>query len=142
MTNVNATTNPIVVDNTVGQTDGSTTITYEKDSREEMWERLPGSAWSLVSKTELFKRVATADAETRGKFTLGALPIPPKLKPGQTYEVGIFTEGHGPLTLDPLLQSKVKVFCVWKMPRDRRLITDENRDSGGTWHWHQIFTKI
>jgi hypothetical protein len=142
MTNVNATTNPIVVDKAAGETDGSTTITYEKERSEEFWERLPGSSWSGVSNTDLFKRAATAEAETKGTFALGAIPLPPRLKPGQTYEVGIFVAGHGPLTTDPIRNSYLKVFSVWKKPEGLKLITDQNEAFGGTWYWRQTHTRI
>lgn len=133
MTDVNATTNPIVVDQAAGETNGSTTIKYEKEKSEELWERMPGSSWS--GPINLFARVQTADADTKGNF-------PENLKPGQTYEVGIFAGGHGPVTTDPIRKFYLKVFCVWKEPEDRHLITDENRDFGGTWYWHHVHTKI
>ena len=87
MTNVNATTNPIVVDQAAGDTNGSTTIKYEKEKSEELWERMSGSNWS--GPINLFARVQTADADTKGNF-------PENLKPGQTYEVGIFAERSRP----------------------------------------------
>jgi hypothetical protein len=141
MTNVTAAANPIVVDKSVANS-GTTTITYEKDQREEMWERVTGSAWTQVTNTDLFKRVATATAAEKGKFALAGSPLPPPLKPGMAYEVGIFTQDHGPLTTDPIRKAYVKVFCVWKKPTVRTLITDQNRDTGGTWHWHQIHTSV
>jgi hypothetical protein len=131
MTQIKATANPIVVDKAVA-TNGSTTIEYEKDESEELWELMPGSNWN--GPINLFARVQTAEANTKGKFGVN-------LKPGQTYEVGIFAVGHGPLR-DPIRKSYLKVFCVWKKPEDRQLITDENRAFGGTWYWHQIHTKI
>jgi hypothetical protein len=141
MTNVTAATNLIVVDKSIA-TSGITTLTYEKDQREEMWERYAPGAWTPVANTDLFKRVATATADEKGNFSLGASPLPPPLKPGMTYEVGIFTEQHGPLTTDPIRKASAKVFCIWKKPDARKLITDQNRDTGGTWHWHQIHTSV
>ncbi len=131
MTNVSATINPIVVDKNKGTTD-ITTIKYEKEEREDIWERMSGSNWTWV---DPFKRVQRADADVKGDYVW-------TLKPGQVYEVGIFMQGHGPLTTDPVRRSYVKVFCVWKEPEIRKLITDENRDFGGTWYWHQIHTNV
>ena len=133
MTVVNAITNPIVVDKSAGQTSGSTTIKYEKEKSEEFWERTSVSSWS--GPINLFGRVQTADADTKGQF-------PETLKPGIWYEAGIFVSGHGPLTTDPILQSSVKVFCVWQKPVETKLITDENRGFGGTWYFHQLHTKV
>ena len=141
MTNVTAAANPIVVDKSVANS-GTTTITYEKDRDEEMWERLAGGSWTQVTNTDLFKRVATATAAEKGIFALGGSPLPPPLKPGMAYEVGIFTQQRGPLTTDPIRKAYAKVFCVWKKPTVRKLITDQNRDTGGTWHWHQIHTLV
>ncbi len=141
MTSVTAASNPIVVDKSIANS-GTTTITYEKDDREEMWERVAGGAWIQVTNTILFTRVATAVAAEKGAFSLGASPLPPPLKPGMTYEVGVFTEMHGPLTTDPIRKAYVKVFSVWKKPEVRKLITDQNRDTGGTWHSHQIHTSV
>jgi hypothetical protein len=141
MTQIKATANPIVVDKEVA-TNGSTTIEYEKEESDELWERnsfpISSPPYQVMGNwngpINLFARVQTAEAATKGKF-------PVNLKPGQTYEVGIFTAGHGPLR-DPIRKSYLKVFCVWKKPEDRQLITDENRAFGGTWYWHQVHTKI
>jgi hypothetical protein len=57
--------------------------------------------------------------------------------------VGIYEgDDHGPLSDNPIPTANLKVFCLWKKPEARDLITDQNRDSGGTWHWHQIATKV
>jgi hypothetical protein len=46
------------------------------------------------------------------------------------------------LATDPIRKAYVKVFSVWKKPSVTKLITDENKDTGGTWHWHQIHTSV
>jgi hypothetical protein len=50
-----------------GQTSGSTTIKYEKEKSEEFWERTSVSSWS--GPINLFGRVQTADADTKGQFS-------------------------------------------------------------------------
>ena len=95
-----AASNPIVVDKSIANS-GTTTITYEKDDREEMWERVAGGAWIQVDEHDPIH--PCGDCGRRGERGVLArcLPLPPPLKPGMTYEVGVFTEMHGPLTTDP-----------------------------------------
>src|SRR5690349_20660363 len=109
MASLTAATTLIVVDKSVTNS-GTTTITYEKDEFEEMWERVAGGPWTPVSNAMLFTRVAAKSAAEKGVFSMGAAPLPPPLKPGMTYEAGIFTAQHGPLTSDPIRKAYVKVF--------------------------------
>ena len=36
----------------------------------------------------------------------------------------------------------LKVYCLLKNPETRNLITDQNQQTGGTWHFHQIHTDV
>jgi hypothetical protein len=123
----------IIVDVDAGETSGSSSITYDKDSDDELWESLAGSGQSII---DVRSRVGTAPtANFKGTYKID-------LKPGQSYLVGIFRAGHGPLTTDPIRLANLNVFGLLKNPSDRALITDENRAFGGTWYFHQIHTKV
>jgi hypothetical protein len=123
----------IIVDVDAGETSGSTSITYDKDSDDELWESTAGGVQSSI---DVRTRVGTA---TSAEFT-GTYKI--DLKPGSSYLVGVFQAGHGPLTTDPIRLASLNVFCLLKRPTDRALITDENRSFGGTWYFHQIHTTV
>jgi hypothetical protein len=128
-----ATPDIIVVDKEAGATSGSTDIQYTKEREEELWERLPGAGWTLIN---VHVRTGKGDeADLAGEYSI-------TLKPGLMYEVGIFEMDHGPLSTDPNRLADLKVFCLWKKPEDRALITDENRGWGGTWYRHQVATKV
>lgn len=123
----------IVVNTASGASSGSTTIQYEKQDRpDELWERMPGSGWSLIN---VHVRTGQGDIADR----TGQFPI--TLKPGQSYDIGIYEQDHGPLSSDPINLLRLKVYCILKRS-NVTLITDENRNTGGTWHWHQIATNV
>lgn len=133
MSNLFAGPNPIVVDKEAGQTQGNSTISYKKEKPEELWEKKPGGGWSQVN---VHVVTGLGDvAQLQGSYAV-------TLKPGLLYEAGIFEEGHGPRTTDPIRVASLKVFCLWKKPEVRDLITDQNRASGGTWHAHQVHTSV
>ena len=133
MANVVATPSPIVVDKSAGKTSGSTALKYEKNRDQELWERTDGAGWSRINP---HVRTGLGDvADSNGTFAI-------TLKPGQSYELGVFDGGHGPTTTDPLERSAVAVFCLWKKPAALGLISDENRAFGGTWYWHQTHTSV
>src|SRR5688572_27215089 len=120
-----ATPDLIVVDKAKASS-GESEIDYDKaDKFEELWERTGSSSFTFI------------DVQLRmsGRYTV-------TLKPGQIYEVAIFQADHGPLSTDPIMLMTLKVFCLWKAPTGLPLITDQNSDTGGTWHWHQIHTKV
>jgi len=123
----------IIVDKEGGQTNGTTTIKYEKEFDDELFERIIGKPWSSVN-----VHVRTGLGDVADKH--GSYPI--TLDPGQVYEAAIYEAGHGPLTTDPIQIAELKVFCIWKKPEPRKLITDQNRNSGGTYHRHQIATNV
>ncbi len=123
----------IVVDNGIGANSGSALIKYEKERWQELWERPPASGWSKTNVHVLTGQGDIAD-------TVGEYPV--NLKPGDIYEVGIFEKNQGPINADPIPLTKLKVFCLWKKPKERDLIIHQNRGSGGTWHLHQIATKV
>jgi hypothetical protein len=129
--NVTATKAPIIVDNEHGETDGSTTIEYHKAPGDELWERSNSTGWSQPN---LFVTVGTADAETEGSYMV-------TLRPGEWYEVAIFSPNRGP-DKDPQMLADLVVYCVWKRPEARALISDETRAHGGTWHKHGVFTTV
>jgi len=133
MANVTAAPSPIIVDKTAGQTKGSTGLKYEKQREQELWERYDSGAWSPINPHVRLGLGDEADVE-------GAFPI--TLKPGQSYELGVFDQGHGPTTSDPIERAAATVFCLWKKPQAMGLITDENRAFGGTWYSHQIHTNV
>jgi hypothetical protein len=133
MTQIKADISPIVVDKEAGKTSGTTTINYDKERREELWEKTNGANWLQIN---VHVRTGLGD---EANFA-GAYPI--TLKPGGTYEVSVFAAGHGPLSTDPILVTALKIFCLWKKPEVRNLITDQNRSTGGTWHRHQVGTSV
>lgn len=133
MPRVLATPNPIVVDKEAGETQGTTTVSYEKERQQELWEQRSGGGWSQIN---VHVQTGLGDiADSQGHY-------PVTLKPGKVYEVCIFEENHGPRTTDPIRVACLKVFCLWKKPEERALITDQNTASGGTWHAHHVHTKV
>ncbi len=133
MATLQATPSPIVVDNEAGKTDGTTNIDYLKAAVEELWERFTGGTW-----TQINPHVRTGRGDEADRY--GSYPV--TLKPGQNYEVCVYTWDHGPLKPDPIQVACVKVYCLWKKPHDVALITDENESFGGTWYWHQVHTNV
>ncbi|MET0771802.1 MAG: hypothetical protein ABWZ82_01855 [Candidatus Limnocylindrales bacterium] len=128
---VTASKRPIIVDVQAGETSGSSTIKYEKDPNDELWERSGSTGWGPINP---FTRVGTADADQRGGF-------PITLRPGEWYEVGIYFQGNGPLG-DPRLIDSVVVYAVRKQPAATSLISDEGSHEGGTWHKHVVATSV
>ncbi|MCK1546926.1 hypothetical protein IVB12_34640 [Bradyrhizobium sp. 179] len=133
MTALSALPDVVVVDVDAGQTSGDTTISYKKDPEDDLWELVPGRSWSRVNP---HVRTGLGDiADKEGSWSI-------TLVPGQSYELGVFERGHGPLSIDPIRRATLLVFCLVKKPRERGLITDENRGFGGTWYFHQIHTRV
>ncbi|HEY0078682.1 MAG TPA: hypothetical protein VGB73_08550 [Pyrinomonadaceae bacterium] len=123
----------IVVDEDDGETYGNAEIKYQKEPYQELWERTPGSGWEQIN---VHVRTKVGDeADTAGRYEI-------TLKPGEVYEVGIYDDDYGPLKGNPHPRANLKVYCLWKKPKVRSLITDRNQDTGGTWHWHQVGTNV
>ena len=98
MASVKAEVNPIVVDNEAGQTNGTTTIKYEKERHEELWEKIPGGGWELVN---VHIRTGRGDeAERNGSF-------PVTLRPGLIYEAGVYNPSNNPSSPDPIPLERV-----------------------------------
>jgi hypothetical protein len=132
MAHIDASNSPIVVDR---ETDnkGKTSIKYLKERFEAIWERSTTFGWTEVN---IFVRTGRGDeAETTGDYEV-------TLRPGEFYEAGVFEDGHGPLSTDPIRLAFIKVYCLWKKPEVRHFITDQNRSTGGTWHFHQVHTNV
>jgi hypothetical protein len=127
-----ASINPIVFDTSTGINTGPSSVSYRKDEFDEIWTRAPGSVWMRANPHILTGRGDEADRE-------GSFPV--DLKPGETFDIGIFQEDHGPLATDPLPRETLTVFCLLKNGQ-LRLITDENTATGGTWHSHQLATNV
>jgi hypothetical protein len=124
-----AANNPIIVVKASGATSGSTTVSYEKERDEALFEKVPGGTWAEVN---VHVRTGLGDvADRAGSYVV-------TLKPGQIYEAWVSDRANGPLSADPLPQAVLKLFCLWDMRTD--LITDKNSSTGGTWHAHQIAT--
>jgi len=123
----------VVIDADVGQMDGSTTVSYEKEEFEELWERPPGSGWSRIN---VHVRTGQGDeADRRGSF-------PVTLRPGDKYELGVFNRGNTPLDPDPVQLAKLLVYGLLKRPGQRNLIVDTARAFGGTWCFHRVATNV
>lgn len=135
MAQITVKSNPIVVDREAGDNDGTTMIAYGKESYEVLWLRPPGKGWDQPN---LFVLTGEATADTKGTFSI-------TLQPGEIFDIGIYRENQQPID-EQVIQTRalafLKVFCIWKKPEQRKLITDQNRQSGGTWHWHQVHTNI
>ncbi len=127
----------LIVDTKAGETNQTTTILYEKSRSDEVWERTStGATVGAWIQVNVHVRTGQGDeADLRGKY-------PVTLTPGQKYEVGIYERDHGPLTRDIQRLAGLSVHCLFKRPRRDKLITDENRDFGGTWYAHQVATNI
>lgn len=123
----------IIVDNGAGAKSGPSQIFYQKEERDELWLKDAGSTFQNPNVHFLTGKGDIAD--TKGDFFI-------KLKPGGVYEAGIYEEGHGPLTTDPIRLAHLLVYCIWKKPEVTNLITDHNRSVGGTWYKHQIATNV
>lgn len=127
-----ATPDIIVVDNAVAA-NGTTDIAYSKDGRfENLFERRGSTSYKLI---DVAARTGTpADqAEFSGHYQV-------TLSPGDVYQVTAFPVNHGPFDSDPEQFGTLMVFCIWKAPAAALLVTDQNRETGGTYHWHQIHT--
>ena len=128
MSEIQASPNPIVVDNTTSPpgADGKTTIKYDKQASEELWERKPGLGWTPVPTHD--------DDDFSGRYEV-------TLRPGQSYTAGVFSPTFGPNSKDPR-GATVTVFAVLKKPSDRRLIDDHSGTGGGTWLRHGVKTAV
>jgi hypothetical protein len=131
---IDAKRNPIVVDRGAGETNGATTISYEKTSDEVLWIRPPGKGWDAPN---LFVLTGTAKADEAGVFAI-------TLSPGDIFDIAIFRFGQTPID-EQIVQTRaeafLKLFCVSRVS-ERTLITDENQQTGGTFHVHQIATNV
>ena len=134
MNTLNASLNPIVVDREAGETDGDTSIKYVKESPyTELWERVPGSAWTQVN---VHTRTGQGDiADRSGQYRV-------KLSPGERYDVGLYAYDQGPLSGTPKAVASMVVLCLWKRARERTLITGHEGMQGGTWHRHDVVTNV
>jgi hypothetical protein len=134
MAKLTATPDIIVVDKSIGAVIGATTIAYSKPGRfEDLFERTGSSSYQRVNVH--LKTGLGDEADDSGSYTQ-------TLMPGQIYQLTAFTADHGPFDTDPIQLGTLLVYCIWKAPTAVSLITDQNSDTGGTWHWHQIHTKI
>ena len=118
MTSVTGAPSPIVVDKRAGQTNGRAGMKYEKERDQELWERVDARRWSLINPHVRTELGDVADGE--GTFAI-------TLRPGQSYELGVFEREHGPTAADPIQRAGRTLFCPWKRPEVSGLITDENR---------------
>jgi hypothetical protein len=128
MSDIQASPNPIVVDNTISppEADGMTRIKYDKQAAEELWERKPGMGWTLVPTYD--------EGDISGRYDV-------ILRPGQSYAAGVFSPTFGPNSKDPR-GTTVTVFAVLKKPSARPLITDHSGTGGGTWLRHGVKTTV
>ncbi|HET7399640.1 MAG TPA: hypothetical protein VFJ94_14075 [Intrasporangium sp.] len=135
MAKLEAQTNPLIVDREAGDPDASTTITYDKLDDEVLWLRPPGGGWTSPNP---FVLTGQPTADRTGTFVV-------TLTPGQIHDVAIFQRDRVPID-DQVVQTRaeafLKVFCLWKEPENRTLVTDENSETGGTWHGHHIHTNV
>ncbi len=134
MAKITADKSPIVVDKEAGDTSGISTIKYLKEHREELWERTNGGSW--FSRNVHILTGSGDEADFSGEYQI-------TLKPGEFHEIAVFEEEHGPSSsTDPIMVTALKVFCLWKKPEVRDLITDQGRSTGGTWHRHAVATSV
>jgi hypothetical protein len=77
----------IIVDKEAGQINGTTTIKYEKEFDDELFERIIGKPWTFVN---VHVRTGLGDvADKQGSYSI-------TLDPGQVYEAAIYEASHGP----------------------------------------------
>lgn len=117
--------NPVVIDNlaTPPKTTGTTQIEWSKGPFDEMWERLPGAAWTQVD-------------ETRGN------PYLVTLSAGQVYRAGVFPVDNGPDDPDPSQLADLVVNAVLRGPGVTELIVSRDENTGGTWHRRTYTTSV
>lgn len=123
----------IVVDNGAGEKSGQSQIFYQKEEKDELWLKDAGGPFENPNVHVLTGKGDIADKE--GDFLI-------ELKPGGVYEAAIYEEGHGPLKTNSIRLAHLLVYCIWKKPEARTLITDHNWSVGGTWYQHQIATNV
>ena len=99
MTTLTATPAIVIIDVEVGQTANTTSIHYDKRREDEIWERVRGSAWS----GPFFSKVTGLFGDETGDYT-------ESLRPGDTYEVGIYENERGPTTTDPISLANLAVY--------------------------------
>jgi hypothetical protein len=131
-----ATPDIVIIDPSIGQKSATTDIIYEKEEYQELWEKLPGAAWTFINVHKLTGLGDEADrSNKRAPYTIS-------LRPGEAYEAGIFGADHGPTTTDPIKFAGLIVYGLLKKPTGIALITDERLEFGGTWCKVQIHTQI
>lgn len=87
MAELEAKTNPVIVDREAGETLSATTVSYQKSDFDVLWLRPPGGGWSPQNP---FSLTGQPDAERTGHFTVG-------LEPGQIYDIAIFKDDRQPI---------------------------------------------
>ena len=134
MASLTATRNPIIVNLTAGQTNGTSAIEYQKDATDELWRRGVGGTWEFIddpTKLAGFKAVV-------GKPPVEAGTFPMTLNPGAIWELGVFKRGHGPRR-DVIRLAHLVLFAIGNRPK-ADLIDSEDGTTGGTWHNHHVST--
>jgi hypothetical protein len=136
MSSLEATVNPVVVDNTASppETSRPTQIRYEKELSEELWVIPAGSTGWVEANVHLLTGQGD-EADSQGTY-------PITLTPGQVYRAGLFRQDQGPLSTDQLPRADLTVFALWKKPAPGGLIVSEDQYTGGTWHRHTVTTNV
>jgi hypothetical protein len=114
-------------------------ISYEKDTWQTIWWRVNfDPSWSPA---ELHGLTRKGDvAQSSGSFLVSQLFK--GIRPGNFIEVAIFDADHGPDRTDPIIRVSVRIIGLKKRPSPSPLISDHNRDTGGTWHARELATNL
>lgn len=136
MTTLTASNNPIFFDKEAPATSGLTEIKYQKERSETLWGRTykGGGGWEQYNLHVLTGR--GDEAQSWGSYTIG-------LKPGEKYEVHVYSNVEGPHSANYSPVSKLEVHCLVKDPEAPKLIVEgQGTHAGGTWSWHSVVTRI
>jgi hypothetical protein len=129
MASLSASPVTVIIDIEAGEVDDTATISYRKERDHVLWERIDFDAWMPHA-------IPTASPNDvrhqRGEF------LSLKLKPGSYYEVVVFRPDGDPNVSMEHMEAHTAVPTLRKRPEERRLISDENTDEGGTWCAHSV----
>lgn len=142
----------VIVENDIGKTTGTTSISYEKSTdaiRPILWERFVGKPWTIIElKPPRIISSPSGDPEIDGVFST-------TMAPGKVYQVVMYHEhvpSIDPNVLDPNAPQNqnvedrpdalLTVVAMLKKPDPSNLITDQNTNTGGTWFFKQVATNV
>lgn len=141
----------VIVDLSAGQTDGRTTIKYDSDylGLIIIWARhINGSIIGPWKFLNLYKIAGTQEAYQRGEFDWDEFLRQMDKGPfthGQVLELRMYSDSLAdPNQADDYYRVKLTlaITCLLKQPTLTDLVSDQGEDTGGTYHWHLVATRM